>query len=64
MVRILIDTPFNDRKHYIEAAGLSTDTKPSEKIVTGSRYIEVDSGTEYRFDEISGQWYEKEGVEM
>lgn len=64
MVRILIDTPFNDRKHYIEAAGLSTDAKPSEKIVTGSRYIEVDSGNEYRFDEVSGQWYEKKGVEM
>lgn len=64
MVRILVHNGFDEEKDYIEAAGLSTDAKPSEKIVTGSRYIEVDSGNEYRFDEVSGQWYEKQGVEM
>ena len=35
-------------KHYIEAAGLSTDTKPSEDLVTGS--------TVYAYDEVSGTW--------
>lgn len=43
-------------KHYIEAAGLSTDTKPSEDLVTGSLFLEVDTGTVYAYDEVSGTW--------
>lgn len=64
MVRVLIDTQFDDEKHYIEAAGLSTDTKPNTDIITGSRYIEVDTGKEYRFDEVSVEWYEQQGVQV
>lgn len=43
-------------KHYIEAAGLSTDTKPTEDLVTGSLFLEVDTGTVYAYDEVSGTW--------
>lgn len=43
-------------KQYIEAAGLSTDTKPSEDLVTGSLFLEVDTGTVYAYDEVSGTW--------
>ena len=43
-------------KHYIEAAGLSTDTKPSEDLVTGSLFLEVDTGKVYAYDEVSGTW--------
>ena len=58
MVRILVSRVFDDGTQYIEAAGLSRDTKPSSGIVTGSRFIAVDTGDEYRFAEgESAQWY-------
>lgn len=43
---------------YLEAAGLSTDEKPTENIATGSSFIEVDTGKVYMYDEESGTWYE------
>ena len=46
---------------YIEAAGLSTDQKPSVNIVTGSKFLEVDTGKQYAYDEIGGEWYEMAG---
>jgi hypothetical protein len=51
MVRILVQNTFDSEKNYIEAAGLSTDTKPETDIVTGSSFIEVDTGDAYLFDE-------------
>ena len=45
-------------KHYVEAAGLSTDTKSTTNLVTGSLFLEVDTGKVYAFDEISGTWNE------
>ena len=41
---------------YIEAYGLSTDDKPVDGIITGSKFTEVDTGIESMFDEISGTW--------
>ncbi len=41
---------------YIEAAGLSTDTKPEDNIATGSLFLEVDTGDVYAFDEVGGEW--------
>ena len=55
MIRNLIERTVADLM-YIEAVGLSTDDKPSSGIVTGSRFIEVDTGIEYLYDEISGTW--------
>lgn len=43
-------------KHYVEAAGLSTDTKPTTNLVTGSLFLEVDTGTVYAFDETTNTW--------
>ena len=43
---------------------MSTDTKHNTDIITGSRYIEVDTGKEYRFDEVGGQWHEQQGAGM
>ena len=40
----------------MEAYGLSSDTKPTVYLVTGSKFTEVDTGIEYLFDEISGVW--------
>ena len=57
MVRILKDQVFQDGKHYIEAAGLSTDSKPTAGIVTGSVFVEVDTGDGYLFKEAdSPEW--------
>lgn len=45
-------------KHYVEVAGLSTDTKPTTNLVTGSLFLEVDTGKVYAFDEVSSTWNE------
>lgn len=51
MVRILTERQFDDDQKYIEAAGLSTDEKPIEGIITGSVFVEVDTGDGYLFAE-------------
>lgn len=51
MVRILEERTFVPDKKYIEAAGLSTDSKPAANIVTGSLFLEVDTGDVYAFAE-------------
>ena len=58
MVRALYAKPFNDTLTYFEFAGLSTDSKPKAGVVTGSKFIEVNTGDEYRYDESgSGTWH-------
>lgn len=56
MIRTLVFKAFAGGRMYIEAAGLSGDVKPTEGIVTGSLFREVDTGMEYAFDEASGIW--------
>lgn len=58
MIRITVDDNFSYDKRYIEACGLSTDTKPNEDIITGSIFFEVDTSKAYFFDEESGEWKE------
>lgn len=41
---------------YIEASGLSTDTKPTDGIATGSLFLEVDTGDVYAYDEDGTEW--------
>lgn len=60
MIRRLVDQAFNSGKYYISAVGLSTDVKPTEGIITGSKFVEVDTGIGYLFDETSGQWHENQ----
>lgn len=36
--------------------GLSTDTKPTDKVANGSAYIEMDTATLYFFDAAGGRW--------
>lgn len=36
---------------YIEAAGLSTDSKPEDNVATGSLFLETDTGDVYAFSE-------------
>ena len=51
MVRELVHRTFADGKAYCEFAGLSTDTKPTVGIVTGSKFTEADTGDVYMFYE-------------
>ena len=51
MIRILYERIIEDKKRYIEAAGLSTDSKPTANIVTGSLFLEVNTGDVYAFEE-------------
>lgn len=60
MIRILIDRAFDNERHYIHAVGLSTDTKPTAGIITGSKFVAVDTGAGYLFDETDGEWNENQ----
>lgn len=64
MVRIskitdFYDSETNSAKQLVSVACLSTDTKPTVGIATGSDLTEVDTGTVYFFDEASGDWVEQ-----
>lgn len=48
--------------NLINYAGLSTDTKPTENLATGSFFLEVDTSKAYFFDEVSGNWIEVGGA--
>lgn len=37
--------------------GLSTDTKPTDNIVNGSMFIEMDTSTRYFFDQENEEWH-------
>ena len=62
MVRILSVKQYkysNGEYQYIEAAGLSTDTKPVvENMATGSTFIEVNTKKVFMWDEESETWVE------
>lgn len=42
----------------IEMRGLSTDEKPTENIVNGTVFIEIDTGKVYMFDAEGTKWKE------
>ena len=42
----------------IEAACLSTDTKPTTGIANGSLCLEMDTGKVYAFNEAASEWVE------
>lgn len=46
------DASGNDN-FYVEIAGTSSESKPTTAIVSGSKFIEVDTGKTYVFDGIS-----------
>ena len=61
MIRILDVKDFDsDPAKYYKIAGLSTDTKPTASVSTGSVFIEVDTGLVYLYDEESMEWFEVE----
>ena len=40
-----------------EYRGLSTDTKPTEGVTTGSEFLEIDTGKRFCFDAENKTWY-------
>ena len=56
MIRTLERRAFVGELLLCRFAGNSGDTKPTAGIVTGSSFLEVDTGIEYLFDEFSGGW--------
>lgn len=59
MNRIIFEKQFDVDKTYVEICGASCDTKPTDGIVTGSIYKEVDTGHTFMFDELTGAWYDE-----
>lgn len=57
MVRTLVSKTHTADLRYVQMAGISTDDKPTDGIITGSTFLEVDTGTMYAFDEVSGSWH-------
>lgn len=57
MIRKLVDRYFSEDDKYSEMFGLSSDDKPTESLITGSKFTEIDTGIVYRFDEESGEWF-------
>ena len=55
MIRMLVREPQLDDIHYVELAGLSTDTKPTG-FATGSSFFEVDTSDVYFYDEAGKTW--------
>lgn len=60
MVRVTNETTYPANKRYIEAFGLSTDSKPTSGVITGSVFVEVDTAKVYLFNESSSAWVEVE----
>ena len=64
MVRVLISNPIEQyfgegSKRYVELAGTSADTKPTDGIATGSIFTEADTGKVFFYNEDSTAWVEQ-----
>lgn len=46
------------RGYALEYRGLSTDSKPTEGVINGAAFIEIDTGKVYLFDATGAEWYE------
>ena len=44
------------RGYALEYRGLSTDSKPTEGVINGASFIEIDTGDVYMFDAVAGDW--------
>lgn len=60
MIRSKRVNGYSDNAVLSEFYGLSTDTKPTENVATGSVFTEVDTGKTFLYDEESEDWTEVE----
>lgn len=56
MIRTLERRAYTDNKIYCRLVGNSSDSKPTAGIVTGSSFLEVDTGVSFLFDEDVSGW--------
>ena len=59
MIRIIYERIIEGNTKYIEAAGLSTDSKPTSGLATGSLFLEVNTGNLYAFEEGASPAWDK-----
>lgn len=59
MIRTIESKLTDTNRAYVELAGLSTDTKPTDGLATGSIFTEADTGTVFFFDDASDTWVEQ-----
>lgn len=57
MVRELAGFAYNGDNSFCDFAGVSSDTKPIGNFITGSRFVEVDTGVVFLYDETSQSWF-------
>jgi len=57
MIRVYASQWHDEAKLFARYRGLSSDTKPTDGLITGSEFFEVDTGASYYFDELSGEWF-------
>jgi len=56
-MRNLVELTFdNEGNRYMEIAGNSRETKPTERVITGSLFWETDTAKIFGFDETPGDW--------
>ena len=58
MIRFYTSEQVDNEKVMVEIACLSTDSKPTDGIATGSLALEVNTGKIYAFDEVGETWAE------
>lgn len=58
MIRAIVEQGITATKSYKELYGLSTDSKPTSGLVTGSVFVEVNTGKAYLFNEDASSWVE------
>lgn len=58
MIRFYSSEQVDNEKVLVEIACLSTDSKPTAGIATGSLALEVNTGKIYAFDEVGESWGE------
>ena len=57
MVRVMVKKAYANDAVYVELAGLASDSKPTGGgMITGSRFIEADTGKVFMYDEAGAEW--------
>ena len=59
MVRVTYVGAGDGSAAYQELAGLSTDSKPTTGLFTGSIFVEVNTGKVFMFNEATSTWVEQ-----
>lgn len=56
MIREIETKLYNEDLRYVKLVGLSSDSIPTEGLVTGSEFLAVDTSVKSYYDEMAGEW--------